>query len=389
VKHKPQLIVLSSNQGQNNDTSLNHTSWNMTEKIHVLDDNHTGVISLKSMHFTNSFSNIKAGENVLKILSTYTVSGVATEDLTTITVPPGHYNLTSLLAHLNGVDISNRLDTYYYGFGVSGDLVNYPPFSVSGTDPAKISFHPPTAGGTGVLVYDILHSYTGFFLIVDTDTTPLMIKMGLLQTAQTGSPSNLTPFPSTTYPQLIGTNVTWDGAVDFNYPAALTVTTGTVEVFSNPNYNLIDLGGPKAIIVNIQEVHANVKTSESGFNGGNTLAVVPVTSAYGGLNTFIPDTPFPSVTPHLDINSFTVTIKDAGTGTKVDFQGVHWILTLMIEFYEIENKPLSEFGNSGEKNNILPIYHGILANHNLPNSGANDKGIVGENQLRSIKRKFM
>jgi len=387
VKTKPQLILLASSQGQNNNSTLSQIQWDMAEKVHVLDSNHTGMISLKSMHFVNSFANIISGKNKLKILSTYTESGVYKENLIEVTVPVGHYNLTSLLAYLNTDGVCNSLSTYYYGMGDSGDVANYPPFSVSSSDSAKISFHPPT-GGSGVLAYNILHVYTGFFLVVDADTSPLLLQLGLLRSSQPGIIENLTNSFSTKYPHVIGTSVLWDGAVAYNYPTANTVTTTGVEVFSSSNFNVIDLAGPKALMIQIQELHANVRTSISDFSTGNTIAVVPVSSAYGGVISYQPDRPFENVTPNLQLNSFTINIKDASTGDRVDFQGANWIATLLIEFYEIENKTLSETGESGEKNNIMPIYHGLLANHNLPNSGADEHGIVGKNQLRSIKRRF-
>ena len=371
VQNRPQLISLCTKSGTQCDSSLSDVTWTMRDSIGVIDQNFTAVISVYSMIFYNSFANILKDANILKVLSTFTVNGVVTNYIQTVTVPPGHYDINSLLAYLNTAGVCNGAApgdaTYKYGLGVSGNA-SYPPFAISPADPSKLVVQAPTAGTTGILgVPAAAHIYTGFYLVVDATTTPLMTQLGLLETNQLSANTNIQIITSagTTFSVLGFIPINTTTYYNYNnYAVPTTIITASFAATNN-----INLGGPPALAIQWENMYANTRNSFDQLSVGDTVAIVPIMGAYGYKNLFQPPIAFKSIIPNFSINQFNLKIRDAATGNPVDFQGNDWLITLCIEFYEIDNSYMSETGQSGIGRNVMPLTNSAVMNHNLPFSG--------------------
>ena len=374
VQNRPQLISLCTRSGTQCDSTLNDVTWTMRDSIGVIDQNFTAVISLYSMAFYSSFANIVEGANVLKVLSTFTVTNGSQENYTQlVTIPPGQYSIDALIAYLNTAGTCNGKKpgdtTYVYGLGVSGNAT-YPPFAVSTADPSKLVVQAPTAG-TGVLgTVTAAHTYTGFFLIVDATTIPLMNQLGLIENNQSNRVTNTQQITSAgaSYSVIGFTPIQIAGSPNrYTYNSSTyptTIVQGKLTAGNN-----IDLGGPLALAVSWENMYANTRNSCDQLSIGDTIAIVPVLGAYGYKNVFQPPIAFKSVIPNFNINQFNLKVRDAATGLPVDFQGSDWLVTLCIEFYEIENNYMSETGQSGIGRNVMPLTNSAVMNHNLPFSG--------------------
>lgn len=384
VQSRPQLVSLSTKQGTQCDSTLSDVTWTMQDKIEVPGTNFTAIASLYSMIFYNTFANITSSNCTLKILSTWLDNGVAKSDTITVKVPVGHYDIISFLNTLNQEGVCNKATGgFYYGFGNVGGTPQPPaaqtspypgailPFGVSTSDPAKIIFNLPSAGISGAILsalgtYNVAHVYTGFYLIVDTETIPLLKTMGMLVYNQSNVITNTSTIDSLA---VIGFPVFTGGATtqySFTYP---WVAPTTILIKTGVATNCLDLGGPNALTVSWESMNTNTRLSSEGLSIGDCVAVVPVTGAYGYKVVYQPTIPFKCVLPNFNINTFQIKIKDAGTGTLVDFQNVPWIITFNIEFSEIENNNMSEMAAAGVGQVVMPTLHGIVRDHNLPFSG--------------------
>jgi len=378
VQSRPQLVSLSTKQGTQCNSTLSDVTWTMQDKIEVPGVNFTAVASLYSMIFYNTFANITTANCTLKLLSTYTVNGVATTDVIPAQISPGHYDISSFLAALNTEGLCNKFTGgYYYGLGnISGTSGGLPigavlPFGVSTSDPTKISFNLPS-GGTSTTAapalgtYNTAHVYTGFYMIVDADTIPLMDTMGLLAYNQSKVITNTRDVAGY---KVIGFEVYTGGSgtqYTFTSPWA---TPTTILIKTGTGVNSMDLGGPTALTVSWESMNTNTRLSSEGLSMGDCVAVIPVTGAYGYKVVYQPTIPFKCVLPNFNINSFQLKIKNAGTGDFVDFQNTPWIVTFNIEFYEVENNNMSESAAAGIGQTVMPTLHGVLRDHTLPFSG--------------------
>lgn len=369
VQNKPALISLSTKYGDQYDSSLSDVTWTMQESISAADDNFTAVVSIHSMIFNNTFSNIISGVNdTLKVLSTFTVNGVLTYDIINVVVPAGQYNVDSLVAYLNSS--CNKLDVYYYGLGVAQDST-LPGFEVQ-PDNLRVIMSSPTAGTTGVLgTYNASHVYTGFYLIADVQTIPLLNTLGLLEVSTDGTPSNVTRIVATNVLafQCIGFNILNGGASSKYSVQSVYVTPTTIEQAELMAVNTTELQGPAAISVSWEVATSNARESFNHLSTGNTIAIVPVTGSYGFRCVYEPQNPFKCIIPNFNVNQFHITLRDCETGSYVDFQGSDWVLNLAIEFFEMDNGHKSQQANEGYYRNVMPNMHNTVLNHTLPNSG--------------------
>lgn len=369
VQNKPALISLSTKYGDQYDSTLSDVTWTMQESITAADDNFTAVVSIHSMIFNNSFSNIVTDVNDrLKVLSTFTVNGALDYNIIDIIVPPGQYNVDSLVAYLN--TSCNNLNIFYYGLGVNGNST-YPGFEVD-PDNLRVIMYSPTAGTTGVLgTYNASHVYTGFYLIADAVTTPLLNTLGLLEIRADGTPANTTRINATNtlaY-QCIGFTVLNGGANSKYSLQPVYITPTSLEQVQLMAVNTTELQGPGALSVSWEVATSNARESYNHLSTGNTIAIVPVTGSYGYRCVYEPNNPFKCIIPNFNVNQFHITIRDCETGNYVDFQGSDWVLNLVIEFFEMDNVHKSEQANEGYYRNVMPNMHNSVLNHTLPNSG--------------------
>ena len=378
VQNRPQLVSLSTKNAAIKSSDLSTVSWDMRDSISVIDSNFTAVVSLYSMIFYNTFANITANNNTLKILSTWTNNGVQENYIITVKIPTGHYDINGLVAYLNTDGVCNRnpvaagepYNNFYVGMGVYANT-SYPPFQVSSTDSAKIVFQFPTAGNGGALQLNSAnHVYTGFFLIVDDSTTPFLNLMGLLNYNEFGKTTNTRQVNSNgvTY-TTIGSNVYTGGTGTlYSYTTPWVAPTG-IETSQTKGINTISLGSPSALSVSWEQIFANTRMSSNGLNLGDTIAVVPISTAYGYKTTYQPPAPFKSVIPNFNINRFRIKVCDADTGEPVDFQNSDWLITLNIEFFEIDNTYKSERALEGFGRTVHPTLHTTNVDHTMPHSG--------------------
>lgn len=301
-------------------------------------------ISLLNFSFLNTFANIRVNENVLKIVSVWKDSSNSTQTSTIqATVPEGHYTIDTLLAYLNTPGVCNDLQGgYYYGLGDYGDEDNYPPFSQDDQFPQKLHFHPPTGGTLGVLgtwSAGGAHQYQGFYLQVDSDTLPLMQTMGLVNYTN-GSAQNLVPIPGTSYVG-VGISPTHNTTGAYYYGSTPTSIPSISRADSNLQM-IYNLAGPTQITVTIPQFacEGGVRCSYDGFASSGTLALVPVTGAYGTQNDYNPPEPLYLYVQDPFFTSLQVVIRSAQTGTLVDFDGVNWTLNIRIEFEELQATPI-------------------------------------------------
>ena len=186
VQNKPALISLSTKYGSQCDSTLSDVTWTMQESISAADDNFTAVVNVHSMIFNNTFPNIVTGYNdKLKIASTWINTTYNASSVKVITIPQGQYTIDSLVAYLNTPGLSKE---YYapYSYGCS--------FSVS-TDKTHVIMNSINGGTTAASdgnmgIWDVQHVYTGFYLVADSETIPLLNTMGFLEFGQDGQPSN-------------------------------------------------------------------------------------------------------------------------------------------------------------------------------------------------------
>ena len=371
VQNKPQLVSLSTKQGNQTGSDFSDVTWTMQDTIAATDQNFTAIVSLQSMVFFNTFQNITSGKNKLKILNVFEENSVLVTDLIEVIIPPGHYNVTTLLQFLNKDGTCNKkIGNYYYGLGVYQDS-DYPPFTISTSDPLKLTVQPPTAGTTGVLgTMAAEHEYRGFYLLVDSETSSTMELLGFYDKNQSGSTTNTTPqtISGIAY-NTVGFTV-HHGGVGTNYSFS-TPWIAPTTILTSPRtaVNCIYLAGPTAITISWEQVYANTRNSYDKLAKGDSIAIIPVSSAYGYKICYIPPEPFKILVPNFSVNTFRLVVRDANTGDQVDFQGAHWLATLKIEFCEIDNTYKSDTANEGIGRNVFPTLHHTVVDHNLPHSG--------------------
>ncbi len=363
VQNKPTLISLSTKYGTQCDSTLSDVTWAMQETITAADDNFTAVVSIHSMFFQNTFSNIFTGENdAMQILSTWVEAGVSKQSIINIAVPQGQYNIETITSYLTSV-CNETVGGYFYGMGG---------FTVT-ADTTKVQVDAPTAGTTGILgTYNAAHVYTGFYLIANEKTIPLLSVLGLVELNQENKPTNIvriSDITGTVAYSCIGFTAYNNGSTShYTYSTPYTAPTGivTAKIVSS---NVTELQGPCALSVSWEVATSNARDSFNKLSTGNTIGVVPVNAPYGYRSIYEPSNPFKCIIPNFNVNQFKITIRNSETGDLVDFQGSDWVLNLSIEFFEMDNTHKSEMANNGYYRNVMPNMHNTVYNHNLPNSG--------------------
>lgn len=353
VLNKPTLMTFSTKDSTLKDSSLSEVEWGMRELISVRDGDHVASLSLFVMSFFNVFNNITLKNNKIKILSTWTNEGVAGHDINPITIPVNNYATEQLFNYINPLSGSGPAGsgipttTYYYGLGNAGDST-LPAFKIATTDVTKLQYTPPSIAALNA-TYNTSHVYTGFYLLIDADTLKLMENTGVVEYDANGNIGGLLnildPASST---QLYG----------LGFP--VTCTAG-VYSYTNASSKVapdcIALMGPISLNIGIDTVSANTRNSYSGLSLGDTIAVVPIVGGVGYKTVYEPMNPFKCLIPGFSTNNFRLTVRDSATGEKVDFQGVDWVITLLIDYLEVDNDPQGQ-GKQGNFDKQLPMFHG-------------------------------
>ena len=371
----------------------------MQESIGVVDQNFTAAISVSSMVFLNSFFNIIEGGNTLKIVTVYRDAADALQtDWIIVEVPIGNYSGVTLRDYLNTDNTCNTVTAGVWEWGLS-KTTN--PFTVSPSDPAAFITNLPSAGTTGELgLMTAALQYTGVYLVVDAETRPLMKLLGFLQINSQGVATN--PIDVTVrneedtadmHIKAIGQPI-YNGGVGFpfNYDGN-PYTVVALQPFSFSSPNNADFSSPNALNISWESIYTGTRNSFDNLSSGNTLAVVPIPNSYGDKCVYEPANPFKCIVPNFNVNQFHLIVKNADTGEKVNFRGNHWLITIIIEFYEIDNGYKSATAEEGLGRVVMPSMHSTLIDHNMPFSGTggytNSYGRstqYGENDAAQFKR---
>jgi len=357
AQNPPLLVNLSTRSANVFDSKLSDVTWSMTEQIKVPSPNHAAIITLKSFTFFNSFYNIVNGKNTLKILSTWTNNGVIEEYLDTLVVPPGTYTISSLLDLMN--ENANFVDNgILYGLGNPQDVPNAIDYEDAFTQTADYTRLILNCASIAYLnsnpdAYDSSHSYTGFYLVIDDSTKGFMRQLGLIDYNYSGNANNQRILSNSIQSQYVGIgfDIIWNGA--------------TYEYF-NPTESYIvspdalDISGINQLGIHLQSGSSNSRNSYQNLSIGDCIASVPVTGSAGYKTTYEPPNLFRAIVTNFQTNNFNIIVRDTGTGQPVDFHGVHWDISLVIEMKEIENASKGGAGKAGEGQMHIPVIHNAL-----------------------------
>lgn len=358
TNNKPVLVNISSRNGVGVNSTKSSGTWPISMPITSEDLSFAAKISLKSMYFFNTLnSNINSSNNILKILTARTFES----KLNTVTIPTGHYDIESLITYLNKDGVCNAYTSgdaaatnsstgsQFEGLGSKGDI-NYPPFFVSISDPARVSFQPyplgdyNTPGGNWPIRYGGNGYFVkGVYLVIDSTTIPFLKTMGLIELDSYGNAVNGRTISCDlgTF-QVIGFDILCEGTT-----AANSSTTGSRYSYNGiyagintavfTGINSINLSSPLAIAITMENTGMCGRNSYDSFNPTNTVAVVPVSAAYGYQCTYEAGNPFESIISGYTANDFRIQIRYADTGVLVDFQNTDWLMVFKIEFIESDN----------------------------------------------------
>ena len=341
----------------------------MTEFIRVPDSNFAAAISVYSMSFFHSFNNITSKNNKFKILSTYKdAGGVLQGHIISKIIPPAFYALEQFLTFFNANCNLTDASTYKYGFGTYGSVSNYGMIQ-NLADLNKLEYAAPSLIGTAVAS---AHVYSGFYFIIDTDTTQLLEDLGVVSYDNGGTLFNSKYVQYSyggvnTVTQVIGFEISNNGATYTAYNPSSTIVCR----------DAMNLSGPTSLNIGFDGYSMNTRNSYNGFTVSDTLAVVPIVGGSGYKTVYEPlTTCYRAFLSNLCLNTFKLTIRDSSTGEKVDFQGIDWIITLAIEQWEVDNLPQGGQmkANPDQYNSIIsPFFNGAPQDHNAPNSNVSVK----------------
>lgn len=321
------------------------------------------------MVFQNTFPNFDKTNNVLKILSTYTVSGVQTVDLKTVTIPVGHLDASQLLSYLNTPGTCGRTDSngYVYGFGcdaasfnIGAGAENYSYADAFSWDisESKLLYYAPLINNLNH-VNNVAHRYTGFYLVYDTDTRGFLESSGILEYTS-GTPANVQNviIGGVTYgvvsiaSSLMDFQVAYNGTV-YTYPnnsrsySPYDLTPNAL--CTSKAYNIIDLGSVSSLIVGWPLVNGASINSADNMSTSDTIANIPVLPSYGSKYAAQPITPYTFTLANFQESEFTLTVRRSDNGKYVDFQGVDWEVDFQIDYPEVsDNQPYLNAGYPGQ-----------------------------------------
>lgn len=350
--NKPIKLSLASKTGQSDGTSMSFVNFPMNIGLQST-PGYSAAIGIESMTFYNTFSNIVDGKNRLKVLSSYINSaGVTINNIISVVIPSGHYDIDALLTFLNDPGVCNYQDDddFYYGLGDFDDPT-YPAFSKSELYPSHLEINFPTYGkGASALgQYDVDHVYLYFGLIVDDETQGLMEQLGLLDynlANQISNTENIT-LGGQSYNGLFAKVANQGLNSYYNYGPTYVEPGTAVYVYHILADNIFYLGGPDALMIGIEQISTPNRISTTGLDTSNVVGIVPINSGYGSKTVYFPSFYNPTLIGDLSISNIQISIKDASDGRYVDFQNSPWILVLTIQFIEVSEKQVSDIAAQG------------------------------------------
>lgn len=304
------------------------------------------------MSFYNSFKNITSKNNTFKVLAVYNVNGVPTGTSKTLKITEGNYKPDKLAEAMNtlmqNLNTGVNLGSYKTGLQIKADAVSTGRFTLNA--PEGVLSNPP------VPAYNLAHQYVGFYLLVDTETIPLLTMLGFTETVMSNIINDPIVFVDGTGTNVyrgIGVTVVTDFANEL-YRYSEANTNGFV---GSDVYNLSSV---KALNIGVDGISSQIRAGKN-LNSNNLLDIVTVDTEFLFLTHYEGNpNPYKVIQSNNSMNSITLIITDAETGERVDFDGADWILTMRIESKEIDNTPKSATAYSGLDKAPIGAYHNAV-----------------------------
>lgn len=413
--HASQTLVLSTQRADQRDNTLSNVSWNLNNNLNS-DTLYAPMISLKSFIFTNTTYNIDETNNTLKVLTVFWRTNQYVEDIITFRIPPGRYDIESLLSILNK---DGNLNSYgapnlnpisgvvpatgvtpnnltYYGLGVFGWGANgtepYRPFVRAENSPLKLQWQGPT-GGKGFMGIPRVdeNRYVAVGLIYDTETSLCLNTLGLLDFSTLGSePSNVSAFPGTDKRGLVKT-IIYSTSPNNNYGYTGQPIVSDAETFGiQVAPSNIDLTGPLACAVQWSQLGTGVLASYNGMNPGSIIDIVPLGTA-AEKQFYQPSVKNPIPASQFDTSQITIQLRDAENGELLDFHNIEWVMTIQVDYHEIYNENVTESGKIFDVNTTTKqslFTHPVLLGNEMRRQRNNDVSWNGGKKRRSDTIRF-
>jgi len=122
----------------------------------------------------------------------------------------------------------------------------------------------------------------------------------------------------------------------------LSPLSGSGGILRSPD--MADLTGPNGVYVNLLNHNTYQRPSYQGLTQSNILCRVPVDTAFGAVQVYMPDNIQYSAFPGAALSSLNITLTD-DAGRPLQLNNVDWTMTLHITFVEIA-KPIMDSSNA-------------------------------------------
>ena len=355
---KSQLVVLASARTPYKTDQLNDVRFSMTDIIKAPEQHYAAMVSLQSMNFFNTFHNITTANNKLQVVLTYEVGGDTYTSLQDrIAITPGNYDAVELAAAIEADPLfCAKLPAMANG-GAGGNLANMTMTISRNTAKASIVSNTLIQANA---VTDINIRSIGF--LADATTQPLMTILGFYDESGPGIYSDIQPIFGTNFSGVVFQYAGVAGALAYVVPPGNSmITLAGANLLMEPP-NLSNVVTTPAIQVDLNGIRSDVKAG-SNLSRGATIAIVPVTSGFGGAVNFYPPNPHKSMVTDMYLSEFHISIRDASSGQFVDFNGIDWIISINIEWAETETSEQSDLALNNIPRKILPLYHSSTYDH--------------------------
>lgn len=373
--------------------SYNYLDLKTNIEAKLLNTDDLVTIQLVDFQCYNTFLTISAqqGNNTVQTVSTYGDNGLYATN--TITIPDGSYTMDSLLEYLNGQGDSNVAGGWTFPTSLSNSSTDTGQIFKTAQNEDGDSFqgiytgagYDPTASATvnvnGTYSKQVLTAnLNSGSPLVSTAVNPFSVNSSnvvsiapppanvFYKTYVNGNSKATDPFvmkqfglvdnPKTTkFNQMMGFNTANIGTVSVGssgMKAFMTNVNESTDDTSTVQYNAnltgtqaYNLGGTSCLYFCIVNLLNQNYSSDPTINSKNCLACIPLTAAFGDLQTYSPPKPIVTSIANQNLETMTVVILDQ-YGREVDFGGQQWRATIQLNF-QTNQKYISGNLNRGEQ----------------------------------------
>lgn len=313
-------------------------------------------ITLVDFLFSNVFYNIRLGVQTLKYLDVFAPGRNFADYQTrvvTVIIPPGYYSYDTLTSYLDTCmgdtqivtmtvgGVGTALDVFN-GFGSAYDGVTSDDISSSeySTITGKVFLQSPSLGdmyqpfqqGNGVTTNSgYSEIYAGKYLIVDTDTYPLMHVLGYVFDSRPAPAIPNTAFFGFGFP--IYNRVQGGGTqYSFNNTFWGTAEVGFPEIAQAVPVCISDLTGLDDLYVHCAQLRTQFMSGilKQPLCPTDVVAVVPINVPFGDKVSFVPNFPLISYLRNTNIAQLTFRLTNSNN-QPLDFNGIDWAMTMFCE----------------------------------------------------------